>query len=124
MNYNIFSYLIYGCITIFIIYWVGNLFHTNGRIFILGLFHQNESLADSTNDLLLLAYYLFNIGYVIIQFSFWEKITSFEAIITSVSMKTGFLILILAVSHYFNLLLIYFLSKRKFQSITFKNIKS
>ena len=123
MNYNIFSYFIYGCITIYIIYWVGKLFHRNGRIFILRLFHQNELLTDTTNNMLLLAYYLFNIGYVILQFSFWERVTGFESMIASISMKTGLLIFILAVTHYFNMMLIYFLSKRNFQSITFKNIK-
>ena len=50
MNYNIISYLIYGCITVYIIYHVGKLFHRNGRIFILRLFHQNESLTDTTNN--------------------------------------------------------------------------
>ena len=124
MNYNIFSYLIYGCMTIYIIYCVGKLFHRNGRIFILRLFRQNEALTDTTNNLLLLAYYLFNIGYAILQFSFWEKVSGLRSMIASISMKTGFLILILAVTHYFNMMLIYFLSKRNFQSITFKNIKS
>src|SRR5690349_14135703 len=122
MNYNIFSYLIYGCMTIYIIYWVGKLFHRNGRIFILRLFRQNEALTDTTNNLLLLAYYLFNIGYAILQFSFWEHVSGLRSMIASISMKTGLLILILAVTHYFNMMLIYFLSKRNFQSITFKNI--
>lgn len=123
MNYNIFSYLIYGCITIYIIYWIGKLFHSNGRIFILRLFHQNEHLTDTTNNILLLAYYLFNIGYVIIQFSFWEKVTSVTDMISSISSKTGLLITILAVTHYFNMMLIYFLSKKNYQSITTKNIR-
>src|SRR6185312_17033802 len=114
MNYNIFSYFIYGCITIYIIYWVGKLFHHNGRIFILRLFHQNESLADTTNNILLLAYYLFNIGYAILQFSFWEHVTGFESMIASIAMKTGLLILILAVTHYFNMVLIYFYQKEIF----------
>lgn len=122
MNYNILSYLVYGCISVYIIYYVGKLFHRNGRIFILRLFNQNESLADTTNNILLLAYYLFNIGYSILQFRFWEKVTGMDSLISSVSMKTGVLILILAVTHYFNISLIYFLSTKKF-SIT-KNIKS
>ncbi|HEY5367591.1 MAG TPA: hypothetical protein VIJ75_01250 [Hanamia sp.] len=112
MNYNIFSYLIYSCITIYIIYWVGKLFHSNGRIFILRLFHQSESLADTTNNILLLAYYLFNIGYVVIQFSYWEKVTGIESMIASIALKAGLLIMILAITHYFNMLLIYFLSKK------------
>lgn len=120
MNYNISSYLIYSWISIYIIYWVGKLFHSNGRIFILRLFDQNESLTDTTNNILLIAYYLFNIGYVVLQFSFWEKVTSMEAMIASISMKAGLLLMILAIAHYLNIMIIYFLSKKKYQSVTFK----
>lgn len=112
MTWNIFSYLIYGCITIYIVYWVGKLFHSNGRIFILRLFHQNADLTDTTNNILLLAYYLFNIGYIILQLSYWEEITGLGSMIASISTKTGVLIMILAFTHYFNMVLIYFLSKK------------
>ena len=122
MNYNILSYLVYGCISIYIIYYVGKLFHRNGRIFILQLFNEDEALTDTTNNILLLAYYLFNIGYSILQFSLWETVSGLDSLIASISMKTGTLILILAVTHYFNISLIYILSTKKF-SIT-KNIKS
>ena len=123
MNYNIVSYLIYGCITVYIIYWVGKLFHRNGRIFILRLFHQDESMTDTTNNILLVAYYLFNIGYAVVQFSFWEKVTGIETMIASISMKTGVLVTILGVTHYCNLSLIYFLSKKNYQSLTSKNFQ-
>lgn len=124
MNYNIASYLVYGCITVYIIYYVGKLFHRNGRIFILRLFHQNVALTDTTNNMLLMAYYLFNIGYAVLQFSFWEKVSALDSMIASVSMKTGILVLILGVTHYFNISLIYFLSKKNYQTITSKKITS
>ena len=124
MNYNIISYLIYGCITVYIIYYVGKLFHRNGRIFILRLFHENETTTDTTNNILLMAYYLFNIGYSVVQFSFWENVSGINTMIASISMKTGILVIILAITHYFNMFLIYFLSKRNHQPITSKNLKS
>lgn len=124
MNYNIISYLVYGCITIYIIYFVGKLFHRNGRVFILRLFRDNAAMTDTTNNLLLMAYYLFNIGYAVLQFSFWEEVTSAATMISSISRKTGMLVLILAVTHYFNIALIYFLSKRNHHLLTIKNIKS
>ena len=124
MNYNIISYLIYGCITVYIIYYVGKLFHRNGRIFILRLFHENKAITDTTNNILLLAYYLFNIGYSVLQFSFWKKVSGIDTMIASISMKTGTLVVILAITHYFNILLIYFLSKRNYQSIHRKILKS
>lgn len=118
MNYNVISYLIYGCVTVYIIYYVGKLFHRNGRIFILRLFHENESLTDTTNNILLMAYYLFNIGYSVVQFSLWKTVSGIGIMIASIAMKTGILLTILAVTHYFNLSLIYFLSKRNYQSLT------
>jgi hypothetical protein len=118
MNYNILAYLLYGCITIYIIWHVGRSFHRNGRIFILRLFHGNIALTDTTNNILLIAYYLFNIGYSVVQLSFWERISGVDTMISSVALKTGVLVIILAVTHYFNIALIYFLSKRNHPSIT------
>ncbi|HEX5151696.1 MAG TPA: hypothetical protein VFW07_09605 [Parafilimonas sp.] len=124
MNYNILSYCIYGCVTIYIIYWVGKRFHRSGRIFILKLFRQNEALTDTTNNILLIAYYLFNIGYTVVQFSLWKKVSGIDTMISSIATKTGILILILAITHYFNMYLIYFLSKKQQQLITSKNQQS
>lgn len=121
MNYNILSYSIYGSITTYIILWVGKLFHRNGRIFILKLFHQNESMTDTTNNILLMAYYLFNIGYAVVQFSVWKKVDGVDDMVASVATKTGILVIILAVTHYFNMCLIYFLSKKNQLFITSKN---
>ena len=120
MNYNLISYLIYGCITVYIIYYVGKVFHSNGRAFILRLFNNNEMLTDTTNNLLLMAYYLFNIGYSIVQFSYWKRVSGVDIMISSIAMKTGTLVFILAITHYFNMSLIYFLSKRNQQSIKLK----
>ena len=123
MNYNILSYCIYGCIMVYIIYWVGKAFYRNGRIFILKRFHQNEAMTDTTNNILLMAYYLFNIGYAVTQFSFWEKVSDTATLIASIGTRTGILVMILAVTHYFNLLLIYFLSKKHNPLTTSKTVQ-
>jgi hypothetical protein len=44
MNYNTAAYLAYPVIMIFIIVYVGRLFHQNGRIFILSLFEHDVAL--------------------------------------------------------------------------------
>jgi hypothetical protein len=121
MNYNIACYVLYGCVTVFIIYRVGQLFHRNGRIFILRLFQKNENLTNTTNNILLLDYYLFNTGYAAVQFSFWERVLSLASLIGSVATKTGILVIILACTHYCNLYLIYYLSMKKEHLITSKN---
>ncbi|HMR17918.1 MAG TPA: hypothetical protein PKA53_01345 [Sphingobacterium sp.] len=120
MNYNILAYLIFGAITIYIILRVGKLFHRNGRIFILSFFDERKDLTDTTNNLLLVGYYLFNIGYTILQFSTWDKVSDWSSLISSVSIKTGLLVLLLAGLHFNNMFIIYLLSKSKTHSFTIK----
>lgn len=113
MNYNIFSYFIYGLISCYIIIWVGRLFHKNGRVFILALFQYREELTDTTNNLLLTAYYLLNIGYAIIQFKYWEHLEHADQMMRSIATKTALQLFLLAILHYNNMFILYFLSRNK-----------
>lgn len=113
MNYNILAYALFSALTIYIIVWVGRLFHHNGRIFILSYFEQREDVTDTTNNLLLTAYYLFNIGYAIVQFSYWQPVNNLSQMLTSTLHKSGLLILILSLLHYNNMLIIYIVSKNQ-----------
>lgn len=120
MNYNVGAYIIFLALMTFIIVYVGRYFYTNGRVFIISLFRGNVSLADYINRLLLIAYYLFNIGYSFIKVKQWRKIINLEVLFSSLASNVGVLIFILAVTHYFNMLVIYQLSKSKSISITHK----
>lgn len=121
MNYNIGAYIIYLALMVFIIVYVGRYFYTNGRIFIISLLNGHELLADHINKLLLIAYYLFNIGYACIKLRYWQKVSDVETLFSSLSVNMGLLILILACTHYLNMLAIYLLSKKKHYSITNKS---
>lgn len=116
MNYNIITYSIYlPCIS-FIMIKVGWLFFKNGEVFLLNL-TENEHLAKSINNLLLVGYYLVNLGYAILTISFWEDIQNYIQIIESLTKTLGKIILVLATLHYNNVLFLNYL-------ITKKNIKS
>lgn len=122
MNLNISAYIAFVFLMVFIIAYVGRYFYTNGRIFIISLLKSNVSLADSINRLLLVGYYLLNIGYTFLKLKNWEKINSLEAWCSSLALNIGTLILILAFMHYGNILAIYYLSKSN--SITHKLFQS
>lgn len=113
MNYNIPAYMIYLALMIFIIVYVGKLFYRNGRVFILSLFRNNAMLTDHVNHLLLVAYYLFNIGYAFFTLRQWESIENIQSLIAVIAANMGVLIFILAITHYLNMFLIYYLSKKK-----------
>lgn len=118
MNYNVCAYIVFLTLMIFIIVYVGRYFYSNGRVFIISLFNGNVALADQLNKLLLIAYYLFNIGYSFKTLRQWQKISSIETMVSNLASNIGILILILAITHYFNMLIIYLLSKSKSISIT------
>lgn len=112
MDNNVLAYAIYIGITLYIIYWIGRLCHRNGRVFILKLYHDDAQAADTLNNILLLAYYLFNTGYALLKLKTWEHVASAAQLISSLSHHLSVLILILAFTHYFNILLIHILARK------------
>lgn len=120
MNYNISAYIVFLALTAFIIVYVGRYFFTNGRVFIISLMNDNTTLADSINRILLVGYYLVNIGYAFIKIKQWPEISSLSIWFSSLAENMAILILILAILHYLNMITIYFLSKSNF--ITRKSI--
>ena len=113
MNYNVCAYITFLTLIIFIIVYAGRYFYSNGRIFIISLFKGNIALADGLNKLILIAYYLLNIGYSFIRLKQWQKITSLEMLFSSLASNIGVLVFILAIIHYINMLVIYWLSRSK-----------
>ncbi len=124
MNYNVIAYIVYLVLTVFIIVFVGRFFHRNGRVFILTLMKNDGSTTDTLNNILLLAYYLFNIGYAFVNLRFWQHIDDLEMLISSIANNISALIFILASTHYLNMVLIWYLSRIKKSSIIIKNLQS
>jgi hypothetical protein len=124
MNYNVFAYMIYLLLTVFIIVYVGRMFYRNGRVFILGLMKGDAATTDHLNRILLIAYYLFNIGYAFMKLRFWQKVVNLEMLVSSIANNMSILIFILASTHYMNMLMIWRLSKTKKYSLTIKSFQS
>ncbi|MBW8687477.1 hypothetical protein [Chitinophaga rhizophila] len=113
---NTLAYIIYLLITYLITVRVGLLFFRNGRIFIMELVHQDVSLTDAINRILLVGYYLVNLGYAALMISTWDTILTWTDLLVSITVMTGKIVTTLAVMHYINMLVIYFIGKRN-QSI-------
>jgi hypothetical protein len=124
MNYNVSAYIVYLILTVFIIVFVGRLFYRNGRVFILGLMKGDAAITDHLNKILLVAYYLFNIGYAFVKLRFWQKVENLEMLVSSIANNMSVLIFILALTHYLNMLLIWYLSGPKKSSLTIKSFQS
>ncbi|PSL34760.1 hypothetical protein [Chitinophaga ginsengisoli] len=109
---NTLAYIIYLFITYLITVRVGFIFYRNGRLFILGLLKNDVSLTDAINRILLVGYYLVNLGYAALMISTWDTIITWTELLSSITVMTGKIVLTLAIMHYFNMLVIYLISKR------------
>jgi hypothetical protein len=103
MNFTIWTYVIYLIISIALTIWVARTLHKNGRIFLVDSFHGNEPLADSVNHLLVVGFYLINIGYVVLALKYGAKPDSLQGLFEALSTKVGVVLLILGLMHFFNL---------------------
>jgi uncharacterized BrkB/YihY/UPF0761 family membrane protein len=99
-------------ITVILTIWVANTLFNNGRIFLVDIFHGNEQLADSVNKLLVVGFYLINIGYAVFTLQIFGEIETVQAVIENLSVKIGAIILILGGMHFFNLFVFFKLRKR------------
>jgi hypothetical protein len=106
MNLNIIGYFIYLGITVFIILKVGKICYRNGNIYVLELIPNHADICQKINQVLLLAYYLLNIGYCAMTLISWQKIQSFPNLVETIGTKTAIIIFIISLLHYFNIIIL------------------
>jgi hypothetical protein len=101
--YVVWTYGFYVVISVALTLWVAQTLHKNGRIFLVDAFLGNEAIADSVNHLLVVGFYLINIGYVTLALKYGEKPGNLQEAIEFLSTKVGLVLVVLGVMHFFNL---------------------
>jgi hypothetical protein len=97
------SYLTYLLISLSVTVWVAHTLHRRGRIFLVDAFHGNTELADSVNHLLVVGFYLINVGFVALALRTYSTPTQLRGAMELVADKTGMVLLVLGLMHFFNL---------------------
>jgi hypothetical protein len=100
----VWTYLSYLAISIAMTVWVAKTLHKNGRIFLVDSFRGNAALADSINHLLVVGFYLINIGYVALALREAQAPGDLQGVLEILSRKVGVVLLVLGVMHFFNLI--------------------
>jgi hypothetical protein len=103
MNYTVFAYLLYLPISVAMTIWVARTLHRNGRVFVVAAFRGNEVMGDSVNHLLVVGFYLINIGFITTALRYGTKPADFEGMLEFLSTKLGVVLLVLGAMHFFNL---------------------
>lgn len=97
------TYLTYIFLSVTLTIWVASTLHKRGAIFLVDAFQGNRELADSVNHLLVVGFYLINIGFVSLALKTADVIATSRAAIELLSDKMGMVLLILGGMHFFNL---------------------
>lgn len=103
MNPTLFTHLGYLGISIPLTLWVASTLHKNGRVFLVDSFGGNVELADSVNHLLVVGFYLINLGFVGLYIRNGTHPVDGAGALEETSVKVGTVMLLLGVMHLFNL---------------------
>lgn len=97
-------YLVYLALSVSLTVWVARTLFHNGRLFLVDTFRGNEALADSVNQLLVVGFYLVNIGFVTLALRTRETVVNAREAIELLSVKVGIVLLVLGAMHFLNIL--------------------
>ena len=103
MKLIVWTYLTYLGISIALTVWVARTLHRNGRLFLIDCLHGNTELADALNHLLVVGFYLINVGFVSLALRFGVRAEDLKEALESLSTKVGLVLLVLGCMHFFNL---------------------
>ena len=110
------TYVVYLLLSLAITLWVGRSLNRNGRVFLVENFQGQEALADSINHLLLVGFYLVNIGFVALALRYGTKPTDLVGAFEFLSTKVGLVVVVLGFMHFFNMrMLVHFRTSKLFK---------
>lgn len=103
MDVLVTTYLIYLAISVMLTVWVARTLYRNGIVFLIDVFSGNAPLANSVNHLLVVGFYLINLGFISLSLKVGYAVTSARGSIEALASKVGVVLVVLGIMHFFNL---------------------
>ncbi len=97
------AYFVYLVISVALTIWVARTLSRNGIVFLVECFGHDDLLARSTNHLLVVGFYLVNLGWILLTLRFGEAPASAAEMIRFLSTKIGIVVVVLGFMHFFNM---------------------
>ena len=101
MSFIVTTYLIYLAVSVALTVWVARTLFKNGRVFLVDVFGE-ATLADSVNHLLVVGFYLINLGYITLALKLGYDVVNVRESIEALSVKVGWVLLVLGAMHFSN----------------------
>ncbi|MEY9876045.1 hypothetical protein ABH931_005552 [Streptacidiphilus sp. MAP12-33] len=103
MNSTVVTYVVYLALSLSLTVWVGRTLSRAGRVFLADVFHGNEKLAEAVNHLLVVGFYLVNLGFVALWLRVGDNdVQDVPGVFRALSYKVGTVLLVLGVMHLLN----------------------
>lgn len=122
-NYNLIAYLVYLPVAILMTIAVSNVLFKNGKIFMYDIFHQKKDIAEATNSLFKIGFYLLNIGFAML-IVYMTSILTTEDLIVRLSTKIGGFAIYLGIMLMLNLFLFMKGRRRSLQQQYLRSLES
>jgi len=101
MDPKVWMYLLYLAVSIGLTVWVATTLSRNGLVFLEDVFADGR-LAKAVNQLLVMGFYLLNLGYVAFAMRSGARVAEASEALETLSMKIGLVLLVLGVLHFCN----------------------
>jgi hypothetical protein len=106
------AYAAYSLISVTLTIFLAQTLFKSGEVFLEDVFPSNPRMASSVNRLLVVGFYLLNLGYAFLTLQTHESVLTALVAFEVLSGKLGRLLVSLGVIHFFNLLVLQRLRRR------------
>jgi hypothetical protein len=110
MELRLIDYLVYLVASVLLTVWVGRSLFRNGRPFLVSVF-QEQGLADSVNRLLVVGFYLVNLGAAALLINAGGAPSSFADMVQETVTRVGVVLLVLGTMHFFNMFVLHLMRR-------------
>jgi hypothetical protein len=110
-THTVWIYGAYGAISVVLTIWLARTLFKNGAVFLEDVFAGDPRIAHALNRLLVVGFYLLNLGYACLLLRAPQAATTIE-VVEILSRKLGFLLVSLGIIHFGNLYLFHRIRRR------------
>lgn len=102
MTWTALTHLSYLALTVPLTIWVASALSRDGQVFLADVFGQKADLARAVNRLLVVGFYLLNLGFVMLFLRFGNDVVDSTGALETLSLKVGIVMLVLGAVHFLN----------------------
>ena len=112
------AYIVYILASVFITIFVSGTLSKNGKVYLIDGFDGDIELATSVNHMLVVGFYLLNLGFVLLRMRTGVDIGNVEEMVVYLSSGLGFVLFALGIAHFFNMYVIHKFRKGHVASVS------